>query len=156
MIISQKELHDIFNALIGTWNLSRHIQDFKNNKRFSVAGEATWTVQSDQSSLYQEEGTLSEGVNFISTVFRRYQYALNEEGLIISYDEKDMRSGVLHELQFQKMGEKLFRANHRHSCSPDLYDLTATLDLEKRHIHFLYKISGPNKNMKIETHLTPA
>lgn len=140
---------DIFNQLIGSWELRRNI--FDHLGRGQLVGQCLFTKIADVTILCQESGVLNYN-GYQTEVSRSYIYELRDNKIYILYNDPHRPSGILHELDFTIENQKCI-AQHCHDCGQDSYDLRFEYT-PNGHMLMNYVVKGPHKNYIMMSKLT--
>lgn len=135
----------LFEALPGTWTLTREIEDACFGAG-TFEGCATFVTQLDGTLLYEEHGEIQFGT-WRGPAWRRWLYALEGDALIIRYPGTNAE---LHTFRFDHGS-----AEHEHLCGADRYDASFQC-LPDGALRLSYAVTGPAKNYRLRTLLTPA
>jgi len=133
-------VNEIFENWLGKWALTRKI-----DPHGSFAGQAVFSRVDDNTILYQETGelTLVEG-HVLDDVQKRYIYKLEENAIVVYFDDGPDKGKLFHRLKFDANG----MAEAHHNCPPDKYytkmRITSGCEFEITH-----DVSGPRKDYKI-------
>jgi hypothetical protein len=146
--MTPEQLKNIFNQLIGTWDLKRSIFDRFGESKFR--GECRFSKLSDVRLLCEESGTLTYN-GHQSDASRSYIYELQDDKIVILYNDAHRSGDILHELEFTNK-DKVISARHCHECGQDRYDLTFEFS-NHGHIQMYYVVKGSHKDYRMVSEL---
>lgn len=140
---------EIFRSLPGTWRLYRDVPG-----QGHIIGTVTFTPVGDEVLHYEETGRfhLENGTSTEAT--RSYIYELQDDKIIIRYNDPARQGDILHELEFIPENGG-FRSQHCHVCAADTYDLVFRFSADRR-IEMSYEVHGPKKDYSMQSVLTRA
>lgn len=140
-------VHKILSALSGRWSLQRKVIGVG-----VAVGAATFTPKDHCSFLYEETGSL-EIAGHQGDFHRSFIYEAANDKIVIRYHDPYRLGDVLHELVFESDGHGHV-ACHCHVCGQDTYDLQFKISADGI-IFMNYQVTGPKKDYKMHTVLTP-
>lgn len=146
--MTPEQLKNIFNQLIGTWALRRDIFDKVGESQ--LLGECQFSKLSDTRLLCEESGILNYN-GHRTDASRSYIYELQDDKIVILYNDAYRSGDVLHELEFANKDE-IIVARHCHECGQDKYDLTFEFS-NHGNIKMHYVVKGPHKDYRMATEL---
>jgi len=146
--MTQEQLKNIFNQLIGTWSLKRDIFDKVGESQ--LLGECQFSKLSDTRLLCEESGVLNYN-GHQTDASRSYIYELQDDKIVIFYNDAHRSGDILHELEFTNKDKVIF-ARHCHDCGQDKYNLTFEFS-NSGNIKMHYVVKGPHKDYRMVSEL---
>lgn len=143
--MTRERIREIFNSLIGTWQLERTATPegtFKGKSIFTPVGENRLS--------YREEGE-SWVAGQHARFYREYVYELHDDKIVIYYNDPHRPKDILHELAFREDDGSL-RAEHCHVCAQDCYDIEFRVGKDRLDVN--YRVKGPKKDYTLHSVLT--
>jgi hypothetical protein len=134
----------ILNILQGSWNLKRHVKEFK----ISMMGTANFVSVDEYKFTYEEYGNYSyqkTEYNF----FQKYQFVMQANQLLIIKND----GSILHEFTLPDIENYPVMLIHTHNCGNDTYEcqlIVHTINF----FQIFYIVKGANKNYSINTDFT--
>jgi len=143
-------LNQIFNGLRGHWIIERQVSG--RDGRGTMIGDAVFTSVSHNRLLAEEKGIFTmNGTD--NEVYRSYIYELQDDRILILYNDPHRKGDILHELFFEENALGECEASHCHVCGQDTYDVSFKV-LPNRRTEIHYMVKGPNKEYSTLSILT--
>jgi hypothetical protein len=152
--MSQMRTADTLEFLLGTWDLTREIEDHRAGTSGLFEGRATLLLEGcagasrpgPQLARYEEAGELRFGARATRASRSLVYERLADASVMMHFAngrpfvDLNLRSGEWHSA---------------HPCGPDLYEMVTTVCSESV-IHERWRVSGPSKDYTALTKLTRA
>lgn len=146
----------VFSALQGSWNIMRQVVH-THGETYAFTGQGTFFATGCNKRSYIEAGTLQTLQGPIQASRRyAYEYDPAQDVIRVVHGHPAAQNAVLHALQFTAHGA-MARAQHRHRCGDDLYDVDYALPLRPGSIPWFtttYAVRGPHKAYTMQSLFT--